>query len=164
MKVTEYIENVNKITAERYDFSQHLKTKYLPYADKLAIATRAISASTYENINGINIYKQNTPMMMLFYKVGMIEKYTDIEIENPVKDYDMLCQAGLLNILLFIIPEDELKLCKKLLDMTKADLMENTRSVVSFMETKVESMSQFLMQMSNIFTPEMIAKLQAQNN
>lgn len=143
-----------------YDFSQHLKKTYISYAEKIAIADRAIQAASFVNANNTPLYRQNTPMMNLFFHVGVIEKYTDIEFaNNPINDYDLLSQNGLLNTLLHVIPKQELGTCKDILDMRKADFAENVHSVASLMETKIESLNQFFKQMSEVFTPDMIAKL-----
>ncbi len=144
MTVNELIEKYNeaKKTNRKYDFSKHIKNTYLPYSRKIAIAKRALRATSFKEVGHFEFYEQDTPIMMLLFTVALIEEYTDIEFEhtdNYSIEYDMLAASGVLEGIIAAIPEKEMDICDGIRKMVKDDFMVNTRSLVSFLETHSQS-------------------------
>ena len=136
----EKYEKAQRLKKE-YDFSQHIKTKYVPYTEKLALVNGIINSTSYDEVNGINYYKRNTNALTFVFTIKLIEYYTDITIdtENLVQDYDTLMMNGLMDGLMKKIPPEEISILRGMIDMARDDLEINTRSLVSFLESKYDA-------------------------
>lgn len=137
--ITEFKEYAK--SGKKYDLAAHIKKSYLPYVEKMSLASRAINSTSYVEINGVSVYKQNTPAMMMFFDIGLIEAYTDLvfDVSKVSNDYDLMIESGIMASLLSLIPENEQAICRDILQMTRNDLLENTRSLVSYIETKSDA-------------------------
>lgn len=131
-----------KKAKKSYDFAQHLTMKYMPYSEKAAMVKNIIDATSYVDVEHKRGYKRDTPNMVFIFTMKLIEKYTDIDIssENVVADYDKLMESGIMHELTDQIPESEVKIIRGMLDMSRDDLEMNTRSLVSFLETKADAL------------------------
>lgn len=150
-----------------YDFSQHLKKKYMPYVEKCALVKSVLDSSSYIEINGKKTYKRNTAAMLFAFTMQLIERYTDIEFdtENVVQTYDVLMETGLMNSLMSQIPDEEINILRGMLDMQRDDEEANTRSLISFFETKYDSILMAIDSMGKaIEKPEIQEKILALNN
>lgn len=125
-----------------YDFSQHITRKYMPYAEKCALVKGVVDSSSYIEFDGKKIYRRNTANMLFVFTMQIISKYTDLEFDTDatVKCYDKLMESGMMNKLMSQIPEEEISILRGMLDMQRDDEEANTRSIVSFLETKVEAL------------------------
>lgn len=142
MTVEKLIEEYewSKRKKHEYDFSKHIKRKYLPYVEKCALVKGVVESTSYEEVDGIKLYKRNTKGMLFIFTMKIIENYTDLELNIPeiTKDYDALMDAGAMNLLMVQIPEEEISILRGMVDMERDDLEINTRSLISFFETKSE--------------------------
>ena len=145
MKASKLVEEYNKVKKlqKPYDFKKHIVRTYLPYTEKVGLVKRVINATSYVDINGKNTYMRNTNSMLFFFFIGILEKYTDVEIDmSKVNvEYDLLSESDVLNELMTAIPESEITILRGMLDMERDDLEYNTRSLVAFLESKVEALS-----------------------
>ena len=160
MKVDELI----KLTKgkKEYDFSQRIKMKYMPYAEKSALVKNVLDCSSYVEVNGRKVYKRNTSSMLFIFTMQLVEKYTDLEFEkeNVVLVYDALMETGLMNKLMEQIPEEEISILRGMLDMQRDDEEMNTRSLVAFLETKADAMQMAMDSFSKVLDkPEVQAKI-----
>lgn len=150
MKVEEFI----KLTKGKkdYDFSQRIKLKYMPYTEKCALVKSVIENTSYIDVNGKKVYKRDTASMLFVFIMQLISKYTDLEFEkdNVVIVYDVLMETKLMDQLLAQIPESEISFLKGMLDMQRDDFEFNTRSLVSFFETRADAMQMALDGISNV--------------
>lgn len=150
MKVEEFI----KLTKGKkdYDFSQRIKLKYMPYTEKCALVKSVIENTSYIDVNGKKVYKRDTASMLFVFIMQLISKYTDLEFEkdNVVIVYDALMETKLMDQLLAQIPESEISFLKGMLDMQRDDFEFNTRSLVSFFETRADAMQMALDGISNV--------------
>ncbi len=137
--IKEYEQKKKKVD---YTPANHITLKYMPHAKKIAFVKGIINASSYDEVNGKKIYKRDTPNMMFLFSMRLVKEYTDIEVVDSevVQNYDALVSSGAMNSILDAIPSEEVKLLKGMLDLARDDLEVNTRSLVSFLETKFESM------------------------
>ena len=151
-----------KKAKKSYDFAQHLTMKYMPYSEKAAMVKNIIDATSYVDVEHKRGYKRDTPNMVFILTMKLIEKYTDIDIspENVVSDYDKLMESGIMHELTDQIPESEVKIIRGMLDMSRDDLEMNTRSMVSFLETKADALQIAMDGLSKVLEkPEIQSKL-----
>ena len=118
-----------------------IRTQYIPYEEKISKIENIIRSTSIvkDDVTGIEIFKRNTPACNLLFNLTLIDLYTDIEIdfEHVLKDYNALEEKGFINLLLKHIPADEYISWQKLFDMIASDFMENERSLVSYLETRL---------------------------
>ncbi|MBR4667310.1 MAG: hypothetical protein IKO76_00980 [Butyrivibrio sp.] len=151
-----------KKAKKSYDFAQHLTMKYMPYSEKAAMVKNIIDATSYVDVEHKRGYKRDTPNMVFIFTMKLIVKYTDIDIspENVVSDYDKLMESGIMHELTDQIPESEVKIIRGMLDMSRDDLEMNTRSLVSFLETKADALQIAMDGLSKVLEkPEIQSKL-----
>lgn len=164
MTVEKLIEEYewNKRRKRDYDFSQHLVLKYMPYAEKCTFVKNVLDSTSYIEIAGKKTYKRNTAGMLFVFTMQMIAKYTDLEFSNDevVNTYDALMETGLMNKLMSQIPEEEISILRGMLDMQRDDEEVNTRSLISFFETKMDALQMAFDGISKAWeSPEIQAKI-----
>ena len=142
--ITEY-EKAKKIKKD-YNFKQHIKMTYMPYADKCALVKSIVEQTSYVDTPTGKVYRRDTSHMLFLFTIQLILRYTDIEIEpnNVVKDYDSLMESGTMNGLMAQIPQEENAILSGMMDMTRDDLEVNTRGIVPYLETKDSLIMTFL--------------------
>lgn len=157
--IKEYLESKKR---KEYTPSEHIKLDYLPHTQKIALVKGVVDAASYVTVNGKEVYKRDTPNMLFLFSMKLVETYTDIEINTAqvVNEYDDLVRCGAMDALLFCIPESEIKILKSLLDMVQDDLETNTRSLISFLETKTDSINMAINSLVEVLDkPEIKAKI-----
>lgn len=137
MTVKDFVE---AFKAGSFDVSKHITTKYLPYAEKMAEAREIAERSTHIKENGQQIFYMNTPMQFHLLIQRIIARYTDIEIENPVEDFDTLNEAGAIDAIVQAIPQREYAEFDTIVKMSISDIMENERSFAGFLDTKFNAL------------------------
>lgn len=131
-----------------------IRTQYIPYEEKVSKIENIIRSTSIvkDDVTGIEIFKRNTPACNLLFNLTLIDLYTDIEIdfEHVLKDYNALEEKGFINLLLKHIPADEYISWQKLFDMIAGDFMENERSLVSYLETKLGALDKTADSIANV--------------
>ena len=144
MTVDNLLEEYNKSVKVKkpYNFKQHITKQYMPYRDKLVLSKGVVDGSSYITVGDKQIYKRDTPNMLFIFTMKLIESYTDLEItaENVLADYDKLMESNVMNQLMTEISESEISILRGMVDMMRDDLECNTRSLVSFLETKTDAL------------------------
>lgn len=158
------VEDLIKLTKSKkdYDFSQRIKMKYMPYSEKCALVKSVIENTSYVEQEGKRIYKRNTAGMLFVFTMQLISRYTDLEFEkeNVVVVYDALMESGIMNKLMAQIPEEEISILRGMLDMQRDDEEMNTRSLISFFETKADVARIFFEGLNKVLDkPEVQAKI-----
>lgn len=117
---------------DRY-LAERIVRKYVPYEDKVATCSSIVNACSHVTVDGTVVYQKNTPVKYLNFKLVMISKYTDIEIDfnNVVDEYNKLDELELIDEVISFIPKHERLTFEKILDATQCDLDENERSLAS---------------------------------
>lgn len=104
---------------------------YIDYALKIAEAQHIINAIMVDENGG---FRKNSPMINVFFTQVVIERYTNIEIDNEhfLSQYDLISRAGLLDDLFTpkdgiarILPLTDIARFRAVLDMVEADYMTN---------------------------------------
>lgn len=105
MTVKELVENITK---KNFDIEKELEIKkYIPVMQKRQFAVDVISACTDDIDDYIAVDKFK---MDIYFHMNSLKLYTNLEIatdfDEVVAQYDMLCEKGILNIILDIIADD----------------------------------------------------------
>lgn len=139
MTVKEFVEKYNESKAKLDYAKRQIIKKYLPYAEKVAIGDRIVKVSMYAG-DLVKVFKMNTPVKTMFLNMAIIDAYSNIDFEFTVDEYDLLSESGAITDLLSSIPEEEVRLCATTVESMITDEIENTREIVSFLETKYEAL------------------------
>lgn len=154
MKIKEFVE-LNKVGAKQGSVLDHITTEYIPYATKMAEAKKIVELSMYQEVDGHKKFWINTPMQYHIFIQRIIANYTDLEMENPVDDYDILNEKGLIVEIIKAIPSQEYNEFDTVLKMTVNDEIENVRSIAGYIDNKLDTFSLLL---SSVLENEEIQK------
>ena len=109
MKIIEFIEEARKNTAI---CKKIVKTKYIPVLEKRQLAELVYASSvTMEN----GVVKVDSLSKYLIFTLLMLNRYTELEFtvdedgaatELAIKEYDLLCESGLINKIIAEFAED----------------------------------------------------------
>ena len=136
MTVQDFIEKYKTIPNFKF-----IKTEYIPYAIKMAEAREIVNRTMYIETDEKKKFWYNTPMQYHLFIQRLIANYTDIEIQDPVEDYDTLNKEGLIEAIISAIPRSEYKEFDTVLRMTRDDEIANTRDLTSWLENKFDAAS-----------------------
>lgn len=102
---------------------------FIPFSEKRKIVELVVSTNTTEEYN---IKKIDSVGQFVGFVTSMLMAHTDLELDrvNPIKSYDALSEAGLLEPIIACFQKDYSE-CEAMLKMTVADaLADNELSVV----------------------------------
>lgn len=144
-------QKVNQqIKPEETFVNKHIKTRYVPYATKIDMSKSIIKFCMYKEINNKKVFVPNSPQRYCLFVQAIIDLYTDLEWDTTIldgeelrdisRDFDLLESNGLVEVLFSIIGEDISKFTT-VLNMVLDDEVSTNHSVVSFLETKLETLS-----------------------
>ena len=161
MKIKEFVNKYNSFSTEslRDNFlKNNLKIKdYVSFLMKNTLAQKIVDVSTYMYEDYIKedgtkgrrrtntIHVNSTVQYVLFCRV-IIENYTNLEVETDgfYEEYDLLNESGLLDKIMQMIPEKEIKEFKMIVDMKKDDLLFNQSTPKAFISQQIERVSNIL--------------------
>jgi hypothetical protein len=139
MKVQDFIQEfvdkkisntkINPNAVEEFIKSKLKIRTFIPFVEKRKIVELIVSANTTEEYN---IKKIDSVSQFVGFVTGMLMTHTDLELDqaDPIKSYDALSEAGLLEPIIACFQKDYSE-CEVLLKMTVADtLADNELSVV----------------------------------
>jgi len=143
MKVTELIKDYQekKIQNTRIDenaVSKYLRSTlevkdYVPFAEKRELCERVLNACNTKKSNGL--VEVDSVTRYIIFTLSIISKYTNLTFSSgedteldSLDEYDMLCQADLLNPILDVIGEEYVT-CNNILNMMMADVVANNNTI-----------------------------------
>lgn len=142
MTAEQFISNYNTAADKNKFLSDCITTKYVKYTEKVADCRKIVNI-TFE-IMGDKKFCVDSPAQFVIFVMNLIYRYTDIDrSEMVVTDFESLDEINLVNEILEKIPERELSSYNTILNMCKDDYISNNRDLVSFLETKINSISTF---------------------
>lgn len=142
MTAEQFINNYNTAADKNKFLSDCITTKYVKYTEKVADCRKIVNI-TFE-IMGDKKFCVDSPAQFVIFVMNLIYRYTDIDrSEMVVTDFESLDEINLVNEILEKIPERELSSYNTILNMCKDDYISNNRDLVSFLETKINSISTF---------------------
>jgi hypothetical protein len=114
---------------------EYLKTElelkeYIPFVDKRELCEKVIDACCTKENGSIKV---DSVTRYIIFTISIISKYTALEFNSgedydSLDEYDMLCEAGLLNPILALIG-DEYATCNNILNMMMDDVIANNNTV-----------------------------------
>ena len=131
--VEEYEKQLNDADKAKF-LRSNLKTeKYMPYADKLALAENIVRSSSYATIKEDGKLKQtsrialNSPMRYILFVMTVVDKYTNIEVNfgNIMPDFDALNFNSLIEVIFEKIGDRETAEFNTVVEMVLNDFMAN---------------------------------------
>jgi hypothetical protein len=106
--------------------------KYIPFVDKRELCKAVIDACCKKEDGHIKV---DSVTRYILFTISMISKYTNLEFSSgkdeefdSLDEYDMLCEAGLLNPILALIG-DEYATCNNILNMMMDDVVTNNNTI-----------------------------------
>lgn len=136
MKVDEFIRKYNSAKDKKKYLNECIKRQYIPYSEKVADCQRIINATSEQD----KVFRINTPAQYMIFTINMISKYAEIEYENTLEAFEKLDELNLVNEILSRIPEREYTAYNTLLTMVRDDYIDNNRNIISFIETKMNTL------------------------
>lgn len=152
MKIVEFIENfkakkimntnvapdaVNKYIKKELEIKD-----YIPFADKRELCEKVLNACNTKTNNGLVMV--DSVSRYITFTISIITKYSNLEFSSgedaefdSLDEYDMLCQADLLNPILDAIGE-EYATCNNILNMLMADIVANNNTIESVLGNSLE--------------------------
>ena len=131
--VEEYKKQVNDADKAKF-LKNKLKTeKYMPYADKLALAENIVKSSSYAMIKEDDVLKQtdrialNSPMRYILFVMTVVDKYTNIEVnfKNIMPEFDALNFNSLIENIFEKVGDKETAEFNTVVEMVLNDFMAN---------------------------------------
>ena len=119
-------------------------TTYVPFVKKVTYAASLAQNTMIDKDTGdVRVSSESN---YLFFVRSIIELYTDLEIENKAfyDEYDLLNESGLLDKIMQMIPEKEIKEFKMIVDMKKDDIIFNQSTPKAFINQQIERVSTIL--------------------
>lgn len=143
MKVMDFVNGFKseKIMNTRIDteaVSRYIKNKlevkdYVPFAEKRELCERVLNACNTRD--GSGLVKVDSVTRYIIFTLSIISKYTNIEFSSgedtefdSLDEYDMLCQAELLDPILEVIGAEYVT-CNNILNMMMADVVANNNTI-----------------------------------
>ena len=120
---------INPNAVEEFIKSKLKIRTFIPFVEKRRIVELVVLANTTEEYN---IKKIDSVGQFVGFVTSMLIAHTDLEIDqtNPIKSYDELSEAGLLEPIIACFQKDYSE-CEALLKMTVADVLaDNELSAV----------------------------------
>ena len=120
---------------------------YLPFAEKRELCERVLNACNTRDDSGL--IKVDSVSRYIVFTILIISKYTNLEFStgedgvDSLDEYDMLCQADLLNPILDVIGA-EYATCNNILNMMMADIVANNNAFESVLGNTLSKINNIL--------------------
>lgn len=145
MKYTQFIEGCKHAKELDKYVANHVTKTYMPYAEKIANASRIVELSSYATDGSGRRFQENSPLRYALYVRMALEYYTDISFEEDkfTDVYDALAAEGLVEPVLDGIGQDLIDF-QTTLHMVHDDMLINERDIASFIEGKIDALATML--------------------
>lgn len=143
------VYKMKKTNEERIDeIKKHIIDNYVPYEAKADIAKAIIDASYYKIENGKKILFINSVAKYMLSCMAVFDLYTDFERQKRdgkiVEDFNIINGSGILDIILKLVNERELKEFRMIIDMVADDAISNEYENHAFIKNQMERFSELL--------------------
>jgi hypothetical protein len=131
--VEEYEKCSNNDDKAKFLKSKLKTEKYMPYADKLALAENIVKSSSYAIVKEDGVLKQtdrialNSPMRYVLFVMTVVDKYTNIEVDfkNIMPEFDALNFNSLIESIFEKVGDKETAEFNTVVEMVLNDFMAN---------------------------------------
>lgn len=159
MTTKEFFEEYNKAANKEMCAVKHVIRKYMPYSEKIGMVEKIIDNAMYTSINGVKTFKPDTTVRYFLFVMAAIEAYTDIRFSDDKVDdivrgqqnlesFDLFESNGATEVLMTAIGADIGRL-NTVLKMKVDDVMDMERSLVPFLDTKMQAWQMSLSALDN---------------
>ena len=150
--VEEYEKQMVDIDKTKFLKSKLKTEKYMPYADKLAIAENIVKSSSYAMVKEGNELKQtdrislNSPMRYILFVMTVVDKYTNIEVNfgNIMPDFDALNFNSLIEVIFKKIGDKETAEFNTVVEMVLNDFMANKYQFKNYIDDTLLKISDLI--------------------
>lgn len=147
MTVKEFVDAYTELKnnsgdTERF-IKEHIVTKYVPWAIKVADCTRMANTAMYITVDEkkqIKMYEPNRNLVQFLFDVTLVKRYTDIDIDlnDATNDYDALSSVyDLFGKVLVNIPSDERVIYRNTCDNCLKDVIERETNTTLFLKAQL---------------------------
>lgn len=150
MKVKEFVEKYNSFSNDTLKdkfIKESINKDYVPYVEKMSICQRIVNATTKKTIsigkNEKEIFYMDSANRYLIFQIQLIQAYTDIVFsdgEEGIKEFELIDQYGINDIIINSIPEREYINFKAILDMKVDDSTFNENNFIQYIDTKIDAL------------------------
>lgn len=150
MKVKEFVEKYNSFSNDTLKdkfIKESINKDYVPYIEKMSICQRIVNATTKKTIsigkNEKEIFYMDSANRYLIFQIQLIQAYTDIVFsdgEEGIKEFELIDQYGINDIIINSIPEREYINFKAILDMKVDDSTFNENNFIQYIDTKIDAL------------------------
>lgn len=147
MIAQDFFEEYKNANEKEKCAAKHVVRKYVPYAEKLTMADKIIENSMYAKIGGAKTFKPDTTVRYFLFIMAIIEAYTDIRFSDDGKNgqqnlesFDLFESNGATEVFTKVIGDDIGRLTT-VLQMKVDDVTDMERSLVPFLDTKIQAWS-----------------------
>lgn len=148
MLISEFVKKYKEETEKEKLLASIVTRKYISYNTKVDESRKIIKITSYKDINGKETFILNSPMRYIFFVVSIIEQYTNLEfdkiagseINDVSRDIDLFEEYNITKKLFHYIGED-IDAFTTILNLVLSDEMENYRSIVPVLESKMEALN-----------------------
>lgn len=143
ISVLNFIKDSKKAADIDKYMKQRIVVDYIPFEEKIARAQRVINATSYRTLDvdgkERKEFAPSSPSRYMFFILEVISAYTDISIDfkNAPECFNMLNKEALTDMIINYIPEREYNEFGTVFDMVFNDLLDEERSVTSFIENRL---------------------------
>lgn len=141
-----FIAGYNKAQDKEKYVGKHITKSYMKYEDKIAEANKIVDLTYYDHDVEPKVFHKNSPLQYQLFVLRVLKNYTDIEINeiNAAEDFNALNRIGAIDDIFAAIPEREIKEFETVLHMVEDDIMTNERSLVGWLNGKLDALSYLL--------------------
>ena len=155
MKIKEFIDAYKANNVQNTRLNEHAVVDYLikelevktyvPFAEKRELCANVLNACNTRKNNGL--IEVDSVSRYILFTVAIISKYTVLEFSSGEDDeldsldeYDMLCQANLLDPILEVIGAEYVT-CNNILNMMMSDIVSNNNTVENVIGHSLEKLN-----------------------
>lgn len=149
MKIKEFVEKYNGFnndTLKDKFVKEIVKDEYIPYTKKVTICESIVKNTTKRVVSDgkkdKEIFYLDSANRYLLFQMKLIQFYTDLEFSegvDAIKEFELLDQYGLNDLIIAEIPEREYTNFKVILDMKTDDASVNENNFIQYIDTKLDA-------------------------
>ena len=161
MKIKEFVDKYNSFAnetlKEKY-VKENIKNEYVPYTKKSTICENITKATTTKKVsygdNTKHIFYSDSANRYVLFHMEIIKLYTDLEFSegiDAIKEFELLDEYGLNDLIISFIPEREYTNFKIILDMKVEDASINENNFIQYIDTKIDAIKLLLDNFNDVF-------------
>lgn len=149
MKIKEFVEKYNGFnndTLKDKFVKEIVKDEYIPYTKKVTVCESIVKNTTKRVVSDgkkdKEIFYLDSANRYLLFQMKLIQFYTDLEFSegvDAIKEFELLDQYGLNDLIIAEIPEREYTNFKVILDMKTDDASVNENNFIQYIDTKLDA-------------------------